>query len=173
MDDVGRFRDLFEPNRDAVFRICCCYLRDPEDRRDAFQEVALRVYQHASSFRGQSSPRTWVYRITVNTCLDLLRAAKRRSSVLDAAAGRELAEMGDSGAASDRLRRALDVERLYDAIALLSPIDRVLISLYLEDASTREMADVTGMSESNVRVRLHRSREVLKQRLEGTGHGTR
>ncbi len=173
MDQGARFRELFEPARDAIYRICCCYLRDPEDRRDAFQEVALRLYQHALSFRGQASPTTWVYRITVNTCLDFLRAAKRRSRLLDRAARPDLVDVGDGGAASERVRRSLDVESLYEAIAELPAVDRVLISLYLEDASTREMADVTGMSEANIRVRLHRSRQALKQRLEGTGHGTR
>lgn len=173
MDQAARFRELFEPARDAIYRICCCYLRDAEDRRDAFQEVALRVYQHALSFRGQSSPKTWVYRITANACLDLLRAERRRSRVLDRAASRDLPDVGDGGAASERVGRALDVERLYEVMAELPAVDRLLISLYLEDASTREMADVTGMSEANVRVRLHRSREALKQRLEGTGHGTR
>ena len=81
-----------------------------------------------------------MYRITVNTCLDFLRTEKRRSSVFDRAAGRDLPDLGDAGAASDRVVRALDVERLYEAIAELSAVDRVLISLYLEDASTREMA---------------------------------
>ncbi len=173
MDQGARFRELFEPARDAIYRICCCYLRNPADRHDAFQEVALHLYQHALSFRGQSSPRTWVYRITVNTCLDFLRAEKRRSRILDRGSSPDLADVGDGGAASERVRRSLDVETLYEAIAELPAVDRVLISLYLEDATTRELADVTGMSEANVRVRLHRSRETLKQRLEGMGHGTR
>ncbi len=174
-DQAERFRELFEPARDSIYRICCCYLRDPEDRHDAFQEVALRLYQHAASFRGQSSPRTWVYRITVNTCLDFLRAERRRARVIERRAAADPPDVGDAGAASERVRRALDVERLYEAIAALPGVDRVLLSLYLEDASAKEMAEVTGMSEGNVRVRLHRSREALKLRLErtGAGHGTR
>ncbi len=173
MDPAAFFEEVFESAKDSIYRICCCYLRDPEDRRDAFQEVALRLYQHAGSFRGDSAPKTWAYRITVNTCLDLLRAQRRRTTVVDGRRRPDLPDVADDGRQSDQVEAALDAEKLYAAVLRLPVLDRTLVSLYLEDASMREIGDVLGISEVNARVRLHRSREALRRMLEGANHGTR
>jgi RNA polymerase sigma factor (sigma-70 family) len=173
MDKEALFQEAFESGRDAIYRICCCYVRDAEDRNDAFQEVMLRLYRHIGSFQGKSALKTWIYRITVNTCLDFLRARKRHEKILDPAHESDLDDIEDPSRHGDRAAGAIDIERMYACIQRLPVLDRTLISLCLEDASTREMADVLGISEINVRVKLSRIRETLRMMLEGRKNGTR
>jgi RNA polymerase sigma-70 factor (ECF subfamily) len=173
MDKETLFREAFESGKDAIYRICCCYVRDPEDRNDAFQEVLLRLYRHIGSFQGKSSLKTWLYRITVNTCLDFLRSRQRREKSLSCGAENDIANIEDPSRNGDRLDRSIDMQRMYGCIACLPELDRILVSLYLEDLSTREMAEVMGISESNVRVKLTRIRETVRGMLGGDNHGSR
>lgn len=172
MDKEALFREAFESGKDSMYRICCCYIRDPEDRNDAFQEVLLRLYRHIDSFQGKSSLKTWIYRVTVNTCLDFLRAQTRRERILERNHESDLAEVVDPARHGNQIGGALDVERMYACIQRLPVLDRTLLSLYLEDASTKEMAEVMGISEANVRVKLGRIKEALRQMLEGNKNGS-
>jgi RNA polymerase sigma factor (sigma-70 family) len=171
-DNEALFREAFETGKDAIYRICCCYVRDPEDRKDAYQEVLLRLYRHIGSFRRDSSLRTWIYRITVNTCLDFLRAQSRRERILDRSHEKDLANAIDPVRQESAVEANVNVERMYACVRRLPVLDRTLLSLYLEDASTREMADVMGISESNVRVKLSRIKDVLRKMLNGNSHGS-
>lgn len=173
MNKEALFEDAFASSKDAIYRICCCYMRDPDDRNEVFQEALLRLYQHIDSFHGKAALKTWIYRITVNTCIDFLRARKRREKILDSSHGCDLETLADRSRDGDRTTHALDVERMYACVQRLPVLDATLVSLYLEDASTREMAEVLGISESNVRVRLHRIRETLRGMLEAKNNGTR
>jgi RNA polymerase sigma-70 factor (ECF subfamily) len=173
MDKEALFREAFASGKDSIYRICCCYIRDPEDRNDAFQEVLLRLYRHIGSFQGKSSLKTWIYRIAVNTCLDFLRAQGRRERILDRNHEADLADVVDPARNGDQVDGALDVARMYARIQQLPVLDRTLLSLYLEDASTKEMAEVMGISEANVRVKLSRIKDALRQMLEGNKNGSR
>jgi RNA polymerase sigma-70 factor (ECF subfamily) len=173
MDKEALFREAFESGKDAIYRICCCYVRNPEDRNDAFQEVLLRLYRHIGSFQGKASLKTWIYRITVNTCLDFLRAQSRRERILDRKYEEDLTNVSDPGKYGPQVDGELDVARMYACIQRLPVLDRTLLSLYLEEASTKEMAEVMGISESNVRVKLSRIKDVLRKMLEGKKNGSR
>jgi len=124
-------------------------------------------------FSGKSSLTTWIYRITVNTCLDFLRAQSRRERILERNYEEDLTNVGDLGKHGLQVDGELDVARMYACIQRLPVLDRTLLSLYLEEASTKEMAEVMGISESNVRVKLSRIKDVLRKMLEGSNHGSR
>jgi RNA polymerase sigma-70 factor (ECF subfamily) len=169
MDKEAQFKALIDANRDRVYRICSCYVTDPDGRKDAYQEVLVHLWKSMDSFEGRSQLSTWVYRIAVNTCLGYLRAEKRRKKVFDEDASVETREIADESPGS--MQTETDVERLYGCISQLEPVDRALVSLYLEDVSSREMAEILGISEGNVRVKLHRIKKSLKEIWEVTNHG--
>ncbi|MBN2133130.1 MAG: RNA polymerase sigma factor [Sedimentisphaerales bacterium] len=171
MDRDGQFKAVIEANRDRIYRVCCCYVHDDHERQDVCQEVMVHVWRNLSDFRGRSRLSTWIYRITVNTCLDHLRATQRRNRLID----ERLAEDTPTCAvATFELDHELedDVRRLHECVRLLPTFEKALISLYLEDLGTREMAAVLGISEGNVRVKLHRTKKRLKNLWEGNQHGS-
>jgi RNA polymerase sigma-70 factor, ECF subfamily len=173
MDTERFFRDAVEENKDRIYRICCCYALNAEERQDLYQDTLIHIWKGLKTFREGAAVSSWVYRVAVNTCLDHVRAGARQRRVL----GTRVA--GDAGEALDNLpTRAPAPEddrlhSLYAAIDRLSLADRTLISLYLEDLDGAAMAEVTGLSEANVRVRIHRIKNALRSILNEANHGTR
>ena len=170
MDKDGQFRTVMTANWDRIYRITCCYVRDENDRQDICQEAAVHIWRGLSTFRGRSGLNTWVFRIAVNTCLDHLRAAHRRSRLVQDGLPEDgeipaVAPLGPSPV------HAEDVRRLHECIRRLPPLERTLISLYLEDVGTREMAEVLVIPEANVRVKVHRTKQRLKDLWEQGNHG--
>ncbi len=167
MDKEQQFKQILEANQDRIYRICCCYLRDEEERRDVFQNVLLQVWKNLGTFAGRSSISTWLYRITVNVCLGHLRLAERRKHIFseEPAAENSLA-IADLSAAEAPGEREHDLRRLYRCVQQLPDFEKTLVSLFLEDATTAEMAEVLGISEGNVRVKLHRVKKALKELWE-------
>jgi RNA polymerase sigma-70 factor (ECF subfamily) len=171
MDATAQFASLLAEHQDRIYRICCCYVRDRDERCDVHQTVLIHLWQGLGSFQGASSLGTWVYRVTVNTCLMHLRSEQRRQKA-HAEAGRQPEAPSSAGPADDDGAPGdAAVERLYACVQELPPVDRALVSLYLEDAGTRQIAEVLGISEANVRVRLHRARKRLKAIWEGRSDG--
>ena len=161
----AQFAAAIEQHRDALYRVCCAYVREEADRQDIFQEVLIHVWRSLDAFRGQSNLGTWLYRITVNTCLGWLRREKRRSQMLERA-GEELQVVEASSAEPPVPGREEDLQQLYAQIVQLPPVDRLLVSLYLEEMNTAQMAEVLGISEGNVRVKLHRIKNQLRETWE-------
>lgn len=165
----ARFAAAVAQYGDALYRVCCAYVPDDADRQDLYQEVLIRIWRNLESFRGESRLSTWMYRVAVNTCLGWLRQEHRRSQLLARATEEQRHAATRQPPRHDR-PVAADVQRLYETIARLSPVDRLLVSLYLEEMSTAEMASVLGISDGNVRVKLHRVKVRLRQMWETDGH---
>ena len=161
----AQFAAAIEQQRDALYRVCCAYVRDEADRQDIYQEVLIHIWKSLDAFRQESHLGTWLYRVTVNTCLGWLRREKRRSQMLERA-GEEQRVVAASSAEPPRPGREEDLQQLYIRIAELPPVDRLLVSLYLEEMSTAQMAEVLGISEGNVRVKLHRIKNQLRETWE-------
>ncbi len=160
-----QFAAAVERHRDALYRVCCAYVRDEADRQDVYQEVLVHIWRSLDTFRGQSNLGTWLYRVAVNTCLGWLRREQRRSRMLDRAwaerpAEASRVEQGSLSAAEE------NVQELYACVARLAPVDRLLVSLYLEEVESAEIGAVLGISEGNVRVKLHRIKKVLREMWE-------
>ena len=155
---VGRIHE----NEGALRRIGYAYATSAEDREDLEQEILLQAWRAYPSFRGQSAFSTWFYRVALNTALT--RARKRRSD--DAQTNLDTLE----AQTRDREAAGSDVEDLRTCIQELPSLDRAIIVLALERHSYEEIAEITGLSKSNVSVRLVRIKERLRQRLEALGH---
>jgi RNA polymerase sigma factor (sigma-70 family) len=137
-----------------------------DDRSDLLQEVLLAVWKSIPTFRGQAKPTTYLYRVSHNAALLWIRTEKnyrRRVEQYGATVPGEIAREPDS-LTDERLAK------LYSAIRQLKPVDRSLILLSLDGLSYREMAEVLGLSESNVGVKLNRIKTQLTQTLKGNEH---
>jgi RNA polymerase sigma-70 factor (ECF subfamily) len=165
-----KFKQLVEDNRDRIRRICRYYAPAPEDQKDMYQEVLISIWKSLDSFRGDSAISTWVYRIAVNTVLGFaskeIRRLKLNSRFEPERYLHLVTEEERSGFALSEDR----IIQLESVLNQLSVIDKLLISLSLEGLSTREIADIIGITESNTRVKIHRIKEQLKNQLKGCSH---
>jgi RNA polymerase sigma factor (sigma-70 family) len=173
MDKEQLFKEAVEANKDRIFRICCWHVFDAEERKDIYQKTLIHIWEGLRTFREGAAVSSWVYRITVNTCLDHVRSEARRRRIL----GTRIAE--DSGQGLDAVpARAPAAENgasrdLYAAIDRLSPADKTVVSLYLEDLGGAEIATVMGISEGAVRIRVHRIKNLLRSMINEANHGNR
>jgi len=152
------------PYSAIIIKICRAYTNTQEDFEDYYQEVCLQIWKSKDRFREQSEWSTWVYKISLNVCLTLLKKNKNNQKHFASdAIPDEVLE--DSHAFSNE-----DLNQLYAAIKKLSEVDRAVILLYLEEKSYQEMADIMGSNPNNIGVRIKRIKERLKKILDGQDH---
>ena len=150
-----------KPYAAIIIKICRAYTDTQEDFEDYYQEVCLQIWKTRNNFRGQSEWSTWVYRLSLNVSLTLLKKNKNNHAYFaNESLPDELAE--NSQAFADE-----SLNQLYDAIKRLSEVDRGVILLYLEEKSYKEIADITGTNSNNIGVRIKRIKERLKKLLDG------
>ena len=158
-----RFRELLEGHEDIVYTLCTRITGDAELGRDAAQETFIRVWRALPDFRGDSSPRTWIWRIAIRCCTELLRRERRGGFHL------RVEEFEDRLAATEEARgeeleREDLIRRLLDG---LTPAQRSLVLLrFMQGLSYRELVEVTGRSMSSVKVGLHRAVADMRKRAE-------
>ncbi len=149
------------PFSGIIIKLCRAYTNSQEDFEDYFQEVCLQIWRSKDNFRQESEWSTWVYRISLNVCLTLLKKKKKNGHhfVSDALTA---GETEDNYAFSEE-----SLNLLYDAIRQLSEIDRAIIMLYLEERPYQEIADIIGTNPNNIGVRVKRIKTRLKKLLDG------
>lgn len=150
------------PYSGIIIKICRAYTDSQEDFEDYYQEVCLQIWRSKDKFRGESKWSTWVYRLSLNICLTLIKKKKRTRQYFasDNPQTNEIIE--DNQAFSDE-----SLNLLYAAIKQLSEIDRAVILLYLEERPNKEIAEVIGTSPNNIGVRINRIKKRLKTILDG------
>lgn len=154
------FEEIFRKNRDRVYRLCCMYSEDADLRKDLMQDIFIRVWENLDSFRGEASMGTWIYRIALNTCLTHVRTLKRSVLV------KPLPDNFDLEDVEPNREKEQYFDFFIHCVNQLPAFERTLISLYLEDISGKEIAAITGLSEANVRVKIHRIKEHLGEMMK-------
>jgi RNA polymerase sigma-70 factor (ECF subfamily) len=142
-----------------IIKICRAYTNTQEDFEDYYQEVCLQIWRSKANFRKQSEWSTWIYRLSLNVCLTLLKKKKNTSQHFASDYFPDQA-IEDSQVFGDD-----SLNQLYDAIRQLSEIDRAVILLYLEEKTYQEIADIIGTNPNNIGVRIKRIKERLKKLL--------
>ena len=150
------FEEIYTTYWQKVFRICMGYVNDPEWAKDIAQETFIKVWQQLPKFRNESSIGTWIFRITSNHCLAQIDRSGRIPQ------GRMTADIAEPEAHS----KEKELDFLYRCISDLPETDRLVISLELEDIKQAEIAGILGISEANVRVKIHRIKEKLTQKFK-------
>jgi len=150
-------------------RVARAYTFAAEDCEDLVQEILLQVWRSLPRFEGRASASTWIYRVALNTALAWQRKDRRRQArfrpIFDAEAVAEI-----PGPSPDAMAGRERIEQLYAAIRRLPKADAALVLLYLDDLSYREMAEVIGISETNVGVKLNRARKALAELMNEVSH---
>jgi RNA polymerase sigma-70 factor (ECF subfamily) len=156
-----RFHQLLSANGGALSRLAASYTNNASDRDDLFQDIALAIWKALPGFRGESSERTFIFRIAHNRAITYIsqrRPASTPAEEIDLPDPRLNPEKG--------FAREQQEMRLFEAIHRLPVEYRQVITLTLEDMTYAEIADVLGIGESNVGVRLNRARQMLRELLE-------
>lgn len=149
------------PFAGIIIKICRAYTNSQEDFEDYYQEVCLQIWRSKDSFREQCKWSTWIYRISLNVCLTLLRKKKSNGRVYFTSE-----VLPDVMTTENRAFENESLNQLYVAIRHLSEVDRALILLYLEEKSYQEIADILGTNANNIGVRVTRIKERLKKILD-------
>ncbi len=158
-DPDETFLRLVRENEARLRKICRVYATDGDAAKDLYQDILVQLWRALPSFEGSSSPDTWLYRVALNTALAQKRQrAARDSATLDQA---NPIWRNPIPTPEESLEARQRLERLYGAIAKLRDVDKAIVMMHLDEKSHREIAEVLGITESYVGVKLHRIRKEM------------
>lgn len=150
-----RFTTVVNEHKRTIYTVCYMFSNDKAEIEDLFQEILVRMWNGFETFRGESSLNTWIWRVSLNTCLNYERRRKREGERVELAV--------DINPFSDTDDDAMQIRQLHERIGRLGFVDRSIILLWLENMSYDEIGAIVGISAKNVSVKLVRIREKLKQ----------
>lgn len=154
------FEEIYELYWQRIFRLCMGYVNDTDLAQDLAQETFIIVWQQLPKFRNESSVGTWIFRIASNNCLRQIEKEKKFTKT-DLPINLE-----------EKKQESMEpqIQMLYQFISELPETDRIIISLELEEVKQAEIAHIVGLSESNIRVKIHRIKEKLMQKFRENGY---
>lgn len=147
------FSRMVREHKNTIYTVCYMFSKDPDEVNDLFQEVLINLWKGIDKFRGDSAVGTWIWRISLNTCISAERKKKVDTVPLTM----------DINLFTDKDEDSKQIRMLYDRISLLGPFDRAIVLLWLENMSYEDIGAIVGISAKNVSVRLVRIREQLKR----------
>lgn len=154
------FESIYCQYHPMVLQMCLGFVKgDTDTAKDIAQEVFISVWKNLEKFRGASSYKTWIYRITVNSCLQYVKKDKKVQKV----ATTEIAEQSSTEVNNDQ-----QIQNLYKAIGQLKEIDRLIIMMVLENQDYDSISEVIGVNAINLRVKIHRIKKRLEKILKHT-----
>ena len=166
-NDETLFKDLLTSYKGVILKVARSFASTEEDLGDLFQEIILQIWLALPSYRKESKLSTWIYKVSLNKAVTWGRSEKRRRD--------RFQPLSEIEASTERflgfVERNQALDHLYREIHKLNEINRSLILLYLEGLNYTEMAEILGMSENNIGVRLSRIRKQLSGQMKGSSHG--
>jgi RNA polymerase sigma factor (sigma-70 family) len=157
LDKKAIFNSLYNSHFTKVFRLSKGYFGGNEIAADdATQEVFIKVWENLDSFRNESAISTWLYRITVNTCLLHLRKSSTKKEIATDSFPIIISE-------SDHDEKEEQLQKMYQCIQKLEETGKIIILMILEGVTYNEISEVVGLTEDNLRVRIHRIKKNLTQ----------
>lgn len=154
-DKERQFTAIVNKHKRTVYTVCYMFSHDKDEIDDLFQEILVRMWNGFESFRGESSLNSWIWRVSLNTCLNFEKRKSRE--------GERVGLNVDIGPADGADDDAMQISQLRERIGKLGFIDRSIILLWLENMSYDEIGAIVGMSPKNVSVKLVRIREKFKR----------
>ncbi len=146
------FERVVKQYKSVIYTVCFMFAKDDDEVNDLFQDTLINLWRGLKAFRGESEMKTWIWRVSLNTCVSHERKRKTASTPF-------IAEVNLFKEKSEDTRQ---IKMLYDRINRLKYVDRAIILLWLESFSYEEIAAIVGISVKNVSVRLFRIKEELK-----------
>ena len=157
----ARFLALLEAHRKIVLKVAAVYCWDAEERNDLVQEITMQLWRAFPSYDARRVFSTWMYRVALNVAISFARKTGRRRRVMSPLEAVEV----DPPAAASGPEPDERLEALYRCMRGLDPFSRALLTLYLDERSHREIAEVLGISETNVGTKIGRLKERLRSEL--------
>jgi len=151
-----QFEKHIKENELLIYKVCRIYAYTTADREDLFQEIVIQLWKAYPKFRGESKFSTWLYRDALNTAITGLR---KKKDFIESREPAQLPEQINEENADDEE----ELRQLYKAIGQLSQVEKAIVMLYMEDRSYEEMEEILGMSQGNLRVKMNRIKEKLRQ----------
>lgn len=165
--DQQAYAEIVKRYQNFVFTIALRYTPNREDAEEIAQDCFVKAYRSLSDFRGESKFTTWLYTIVTTTCLTFLRKKKLEVHSLDNEQVFELADSQASGMEANQAEQKSRIGMVNRAIGYLSPDDAQIITLFYKgEQSLDEIGQIMGMESNTVKVRLHRARQRLKDKME-------
>lgn len=150
------FEEIFQANSKKIYHLCFGYTGDEDAANDLLQETFLKVWQNLDKFRNQAMISTWIYRIAVNTCLTYLKKEKRQAKD-------ELTPNIIENKEEEVSEKQEQIQTLYKCIAQLDENERIIITMVMDEIPYPEIAEISGISEGNLRVKIHRIKHKLTE----------
>ncbi|WP_316772755.1 sigma-70 family RNA polymerase sigma factor [Pedobacter frigiditerrae] len=154
------FLKIIETNKRLIFKICNSYCQNADDREDLAQEIIFQLWKSWGNFNNDYKLSTWMYRIALNVAISFYRKERKTTSTISM--GEHLIEIVD-----ENLEEGLEenLNALQQFINELRPLDKALMLLYLEEKSHKEIAEIIGITSTNVATKIGRIKEQLKQKF--------
>ena len=149
------FSGIVKRYKNTIYTVCYLFAKDNDEVNDLFQETLINLWQGFDSFQGKCDLNTWIWRVSLNTCLTAKRKKKRRVETVPLSM--------DINLFTDTDDDTKQIQQLYHRINKLGVVDRAIILLWLENMSYEEIGQIIGISPKNVSVKLVRIKEQLKK----------
>jgi RNA polymerase sigma factor (sigma-70 family) len=159
MDKKDRFLQIVKQNEGLIFKVAMLYTYNPQDREDLYQEIVFQLWKSFDSFSEKSKLSTWMYRVAMNTAIYNLKSTKKQVNTVPL----ELVTMGYADISDKPEEERLKL--LYEHIQLLNLLEKGIILLFLEGKSHQEIAEIIGITTSNVGTKILRIKEKLKSTI--------
>ena len=165
--DHQSYAEIVKRYQNFVFSITLRYTDNREDAEEISQDVFVKAYRSLADFRGASKFSTWLYTIVTTSCITFLRKKKLETRSLDNEQVFELADSQDSDFRANQVEQKSRIAMVNDAIKLLNPDDAKMITLFYKGEQTlEEIGQIMGIEPNAAKVRLHRARQRLKEKME-------
>ena len=156
------FTEIVTIHQGIIHKVCGIYCKDDEARKDLFQEIVMQLWRSFPSFRGDSKVTTWMYRVALNTAISSFRKQVRKPQEESLTGNIYQIPMPTKY----RQEQEEQIQFMYKAIEHLSKIEKAIIMLYLEEHSYEEIAQITGITKTNVGVKINRIKSKLQKILK-------
>jgi RNA polymerase sigma-70 factor (ECF subfamily) len=165
--DHNAYAVLVERYKSYVFTLVLRFIKSREDAEEVSQDIFIKAYRSLADFKGTAKFSTWLYTVVNTTCITFLRKKKIEVHSLDNEKVFEVADSKDSGFSANQVEQKSRVNMVNQAIALLNPDDAEIITLFYQAEQTlEEIGRILGLEPNTAKVRLHRARTRLKEKME-------
>lgn len=159
--DKENFLTIIKDHQNLIYKICYSYCSDMEKRNDLQQEIFLQLWKSFEKYDGRAKMSTWIYRISLNTAISFYRKNKKHNN--------KKADINESlislSYSDNTIEQNENITLLYSIINQLNDFDKALILLYLDDYKYEDIAEILGITKTNVATKISRIKKVLKEKI--------
>jgi len=161
LQNKDEFQNIIHQNQGIFYKVSKSYCNDEMERQDLMQEMIIQVWNSYGNYKTEYKLSTWLYRIALNVAISFYRKKNAKKNQFSTVSIDDYQVIDES----ETIEKEANIQRLYQFIHELKELDRALILLYLDEKSYREIADILGITETNVATKTSRIKSILKQKF--------